>query len=304
MPQFPAVLIPPQVQRIALSKPPAPEFRDNFPRSPAIAHPEIINIQEALYQTMGLIVVVALVTIVAKELGITLLIVGSIYIVFQIRYQFQTYKIRCQKHQVALERYLASLESYSREEIKYQQKLAIAHSPDRLLEFRQQQFRSFFKKIPAINNGLALTSNSSSNVFDNLHKNNLHKNNEQANDEIIYSFGIELQKHFSGIIYQGVSLSIASIDCEWCPSLTYIDPDLNLHIAIEIISPLKNDANVMRNDLAARFLVDSGWIIISFLEEQILQNSAECCKEFAKLLDRLSLDQTVLSNFADIPELD
>ncbi len=302
MHQFPVILIPPEVQRIALSKPVVPEFNIELPSSPSLRQPRTIHIQEAIYLTMGLVVVVALVTVVAnaKELGIILLIVGSIAIIFRIRSQFQTYKRRYERHQATLERYLKKLEAYSHQEIKYQRDLAIAHAPERILEFRHDQFRKFFAKLPPKTNGLALNngSNNGSNLFGQVKP-----TDEQATEGIIYYFGIALQQHLSGTLYQGMTLYIASIDYEWCPALTYIDPALNLHIAIEISLPSENAAILMRNDLAARFLVDSGWIIIKFSQEQILQSSAECCKEFAKLLDRLSLDPSVLPSFRDTPEL-
>lgn len=303
--QFPVILIPPEVQRIALSKPVAPEFNIELPSSPALRQPKAIHTQEAISLTLGLVAVVGLVTVIgnAKELGIILLIVGSIAIIFRIRYQFQSYKRRYQRHQTTLERYLKKLEAYSHEEIKYQRDLAIAHAPDRILEFRHQQFRSFFAKLPPNQNGLALNVLNNGSNNGNNPVGQVKPTDEQANEGIIYYFGIALQQHLSGTLYQGMTLYIASIDYEWCPALTYIDPALNLHIAIEISLPSENGATLMRNDLAARFLVDSGWIIIKFSQEQILQSSAECCKEFAKLLDRLSLDLTVLPSFEYTPEL-
>jgi hypothetical protein len=48
--------------------------------------------------------------------------------------------------------------------------------------------------------------------------------------------------------------------------------------------------------------MNSGWIIIKFSQGQIAENPDACCKEFAKLLDRLSLDTTVLPSFTNIPD--
>ncbi|PZO43737.1 MAG: hypothetical protein DCF19_03655 [Pseudanabaena frigida] len=296
MRQFPVILIPPEVQRIAQSKPVAPEFNIELPSVPSYRQPKPIHIQEALSLTIGLILVVALVTVFAKELGIILLIVGTVAIVFRVRYQFQTYNRRYQKHQDNFQRYLSKLEAYSHQEIQYQRALAIAHAPDRILEHRHQQFKSFFAKLAPIENAIALRD--ASNPFANTKP-----TDDRAIEGVIYYFGITLQQHLSGTLYQGVKLYIPSIDYHWSPALTYVDPELNLHVAIEISLPSDNAAIMMRDDLAERFLVDSGWIIIKFFQEQILQNSAECCKEFAKLLDRLSLDPSVLPNFANTADL-
>jgi len=284
MRQFPATLIPPEVQRIAQSKPVAPKFNVALP-SIAYSQPTPINIQEAIALSLGLIVVVAIVTIFAKELGIILLIVGMGAIILRTRSQFLSYKRRYQEYEGSLQYYFVKLEAYSREEVQYQHKLAIAHAPERILEFRHQQFKKFFAKLTVNEQAIALTNSS-----DSIAK-------------IVCHFGIRLQQHVSGTIYQGTKLSIPSINYNWLPALTYIDPALNAHIAIEISSPSESAATLMQDDLADRFLVDSGWIIIKFSQEQISQSAAECCKEFAKLLDRLSIDPTVLSSFADTPDL-
>ncbi len=286
MRQFPVILIPPEVQRIAQSKPAAPKL-SKPPRLPSSEQPQPINIQEAIALSFGLIFVVALVTTFAKELGIMLLIVGTVAIVLRIRYQFLTYKKRYQSHQNTLQSYFQKLEVYSREEVRYEQKLAIAHSPERILEFRHQQFRKFFAKITPIENAIALAK---------IHS-------PDRDQSAIYNFGITLQQNLSGTIYQGVKLYIPSVNQDWLPTLTYIDPVLNVHIAIEIIADSESAANLMQKDLCDRFLVDSGWIMIKFSQQQILQSSDACCKEFAKLLDRLNLDTFVLSNFDAIPDL-
>ena len=282
---FPVILIPPEVQRIAQSKPVAPKLNMVLPSLPSNQQPAPIQIQEAIALSFGLIFIVALVTAVAKELGIILLIIGTVAIVLKIRYQFLTYKKRYQSHQNALQSYFSKLEAYSREEVNHQQKLAVAHAPERVIEFRHQQFQKFFAKIPTVENAIALTKSSN------------------AIADAISDFGVMLQQYVSGTIYQGTKLYIPSINYNWLPALTYIDPALNAHIAIEISLPSESAATLTQNSLADRVLVDSGWIIIKFSQEQISQSAVECCKEFAKLLDRLSIDPTVLSNFADTPDL-
>ena len=296
MRQFPVILIPPEVQRIAQSKPPAPEFNIEIPSVPFFRQPKPIHIQEALGLTIGLVTLVAIVTLVNKILGLGLLIVGMVVIILRIRYQFQTYKKRYKKHQDTLQHYLAKFEVYSHQEIKYQRELAIAHAPERIQAFRYQQYRDFFAKVLTIRDAIAIKD--STNPFGKDQS-----KDEQAIEGVIYYFGINLQQYVTGTLYQGVKLFIPSIDYDWSPALVYIDPALNLHIAIEISVPSDNAAIIMRDDLAERFLVDSGWIIIKFAQEQILQSSTECCKEFAKLLDRLSFDHNVLTKFADTPDL-
>lgn len=287
MRQFPVILIPPEVQRIAQSKPVAPKMSIALPSLPSNQQPAPIQIQEAIALSFGLIFVVAIVTTFAKELAIMLLIVGTVALVLRIRYQFLTYKKRYQSYQNTLQNYFKKLEAYSREEVGYEQKLAIAHSPERILQFRRQQFQKFFAKMPTVENAIALAQS----------------NPSTPEQSAIYNFEITLQQHLSGTLYQNVKLHIPSANQDWQPALTYIDPELNVHIAIEIIRDSEGAANLMQKDLCDRFLVDSGWIMIKFSQKQISQSSTACCKEFAKLLDRLSLAPSVLSNFDAIPDL-
>lgn len=300
MRQFPVILIPPEVLRIAQAKPPSPVFNAKIPKLISSEPPQSINIQESLFLTIGLTLIVALVTLAAKELGIMLLIVGTVGIIVRIRYEFLTYKKRYTNYQNDLQNYFSELESYSREEIKYQSDLAIAHSPSRLLAFRHQQFLRLFKKIPSYEAAIALSERLSESRNSLL---GLKSANKPTIESCIYNFGITLEPLLSGIFYKGMKLHIPSIDYDWAPALTYIEPELGLHIAIEVYLLAENAAVGRQNDLAERFLVDSGWIVIKFSQDQILQSSAECCKEFAKLLDRLSLDINVLPSFVDTPDL-
>lgn len=295
MRQFPVILIPPEVQRIAQSKPVAPELNIPLPSPPPNQLPAPIQIQEAIALSFGLIAIVAIVTLVAKELGIILLILGTVVIVLRIRYQFLTYKRRYQSHQNVLQNYFTKLEAYSREEVSYQQKLAIAHAPERVLEFRHHQFQKFFAKLPPIENTSILTNPAGLKLPSGQAP--------QAIAETIYNFGVTLQKHLSGTLYQGCQQYIPSIDYHWAPALTYVNPELNARIAIEIANSSESAASLTQNDLVDRSLVGSGWIIIKFAQEQIRQSPASCGKEFAKLLDRLSFEPSVLEDFRDIPDL-
>ncbi len=287
MRQFPIILIPPPVQRVAQSKPDAPAFNGNLPIAPSQA-PQPIETQQAILLTIGLILVVGVVTLIAKELGIVVMIVGAIAIIFKVRYQFQTYQNRYQKYQDSLQGYLLQLENYSREELQYQHKLAIAHAPERLLNFRQQQYKKLFAKLALTDQGRAI------NELDN----SIHLATNVA------QFGNALQKYLSGNLYQNAKLHIPSINYEWSPALVYRDPELNCLIAIEIVSSVENRAAIAQNDLAERFLINANWIIIKFAEDQIQRQTLECCREFAKLLDRLSLDLQPITRLADAKDLE
>ena len=65
MRQFPVILIPPEVQRIAQSKPVATEFTLKLPTVPAAGSPDPIDTQEALFFTGGLMFIVFLVSLAA-----------------------------------------------------------------------------------------------------------------------------------------------------------------------------------------------------------------------------------------------
>ncbi len=285
MRQFPLILIPPDLQRIAQSKPVAPKFATSLPSVPAQV-PQPIQVQEAILQTLGLIAIVALISLVARELGLILLIIGIVSIIVRIRFQFQSYNTRYQRYQAQFQSYLERLESYSREELKYQQELAIAHAPKRIQEFRHRQYQQFFKKYPPLTGLIPFPSGSSKTAI-----------NQLANT---------LRSHLtaeSGDVYQGVKVKIPNIEYEWQPQMIYLDHLLQSRIAIEIVDISVSSQSLMQSDLVERFLLDSGWIILKFTQVQISQHPAECVKEFAKLLDRLSIDPSLLPKFENVADL-
>ena len=288
MRQFPLVLVPPDLQRIAQSKPAAPKFATSLPSVPAQV-PQPIQVQEAILQTIGLIAIVALISLVARELGLILLIMGIVAIIVKVRFQFQSYNTRYQRYQAQFQSYLERLESYSREELKYQQELAIAHAPDRIQEFRHRQYQQFFKKYPPLTNLVPFQTGSSKdaiNQFVNTLRSHLTQESTGAS---------------TGEIYQGIKVKIPNIEYEWQPQLIYIESSLQARVAIEIIET--SSSSLMPSDLVERFLLDAGWIIIKFTQVQISQAPMECIKEFAKLLDRLSIDPSLLPKFEDVPDL-
>ena len=292
MRQFPLVLVPPDLQRIAQSKPVAPKFATSLPSVPAQV-PQPIQVQEAILQTLGLIAIVALISLVARELGLILLIMGIVAIIVRIRFQFQSYNTRYQRYQAQFQSYLERLESYSREELKYQQELAIAHAPTRIQEFRHRQYQQFFNKYPPLPNLVPFQAENSQTAiaisqFANTLRSYL---NQESTGES------------AGEIYQGIKVKIPNIEYEWQPQLIYIEPSLQARIAIEIIDTSNSSQSLMQSDLVERFLLDAGWIIIKFTQVQIAQHPTACVKEFAKLLDRLSIDPSLLNKVENVPDL-
>jgi hypothetical protein len=276
MRQFPIILIPPEVQRIALSKPAIPDFVAKIPQAPLL--PNAIDIKQTLYLTGALILCVAIVALLARELAILLLLFGTVAIIVQVRYQFTTYKTRYQSYQEAFQRYLLVLENYSREDLKYQQAMAIALAPERLREFRQQQLQRFLdnltvKLVPS-DRGLPIADMS---------------NLASALEEPILQLGCQLQNVLSGTVYQGTKLHIPSLSMDLSPTLVYVEPNLQFPMAIEVVLDEQNSFGLTQDNLTDRFLNSAGWIIIKFSRTQVWRSPETCCHEIIKLLEKLSL---------------
>ncbi|MDX2255859.1 MAG: hypothetical protein NW214_10110 [Pseudanabaenaceae cyanobacterium bins.39] len=276
MRQFPIILIPPEIQRIAQSKPAIPEFTTKIPQAPL--PPSSIDVKKTLYLTGALILFVAVVALMAKELAIIILLLGTVAIIVQVRYQFTTYKTRYQSYQEAFQRYLLVLENYSREDLKYQQEVAIALAPERVRGFRQQQLQKFWAsltvKLAPSDRGLPIAE--AAKISPTL-------------EEPIYQFGCQLQKAVTGIVYQGTKLHISSLSLDLSPALVYVEPNLPIPIAIEVVKDEQSSSKLTQDNLSDRFLNNAGWIIIKFSQAQIWRLPETCCEEVIKLLEKIGL---------------
>lgn len=121
-------------------------------------------------------------------------------------------------------------------------------------------------------------------------------------------FGPELYTYFPEKIYERIKVGSRT------PDFAYIDPDTGLHIDIEIDEPyiprqypnqvpLEPTHYIGSDDSRDQEFNQRGWIVIHFSEEQVIRHSRSCCKEVAKIIFRLTENQSVLSSFEGIRDL-
>lgn len=123
------------------------------------------------------------------------------------------------------------------------------------------------------------------------------KQNNQA--PILSRFLPALRANFPGKIQTGVYLRYwdklrgTSL---YSPDFAYIDRSLNLHIAIEVDTPLQETrpnksstpaTESLKNKPRDEIFLERGWIVVRFAAQQIQNNPRGCCKTLATLLNQI-----------------
>ncbi|ELR99794.1 hypothetical protein [Gloeocapsa sp. PCC 73106] len=132
-----------------------------------------------------------------------------------------------------------------------------------------------------------------------------------------------LDDYFKGKIYVGVKMQHPdfSADCAYTPDFTYIgnfqylNQEIQFYIDIEVDEPYYRNSSsggnvpchyigLRKDETRNNFFLERGWIVIRFAEEQVARQAESCCKELAKLIAQITLDDSLLNNFRNIPDLE
>jgi hypothetical protein len=132
-----------------------------------------------------------------------------------------------------------------------------------------------------------------------------------------------LNHYFRDKIYVGVKMQNPNFSSGYAytPDFTYVDnfkylnEKVPFYIDIEVDEPYYFDSDIkdnspchyiglVKDETRNKFFLDRGWIVIRFAEEQVAIQADSCCKELAKLISQITLDDSIVNNFRNIPDLD
>lgn len=124
------------------------------------------------------------------------------------------------------------------------------------------------------------------------------------------SFEWEVWRYFSNKIHTGLLVSRPGYLNPYIPDLAYIDPELNLHIDIEVDEPYVQATHQPLHYLGCpkdrernRFFREHGWVVIRFSELQVAQSATGCCKTIAGVVAKLTGDNSIMQPFRHVPTL-
>jgi hypothetical protein len=183
----------------------------------------------------------------AAWFGILVFVIGGIAIILQVRWQIRTYLVREKAYQVRVASYLRALEAYGISEVNSESSNLLAT----VLQQYQFIYQLSSKILP----------------------------------DYLVEFDLLLKQKLSERVHYKVSipLSEAGFELDWA----YIDPDLNLHIAILIFDP--------KYSIAQQLLLQMGWILLEFSETDLASEPGKSVEKVCQTVALFKINNGVLT---------
>lgn len=290
MSDFPIVLIPDAIQHTRMAQPPAsPPPSLAVPSHPGNPPQKVNKISIGIQSAIAIVLSFIIGNIASSNLiGTLLLMSGLCAIAFRTWQQFNNYSQRKKKYQEEIAVYKRKQEDNERKKRLHYEQDQAAKTPEKIAEFRYE-------------------------LLLNLLSQTISPDGQESSAPEGYSeryFCDYLVRFFPNNIYTKLTLNIPDFPYPYSPDFAYIDSNINLHLDIEIDEPYAYKSSEVTHYLAAQkderrniFFLDRGWIIIRFSEEQIVRYPDSCCKTVAQTIAYLLNNDSILSQFRNVPSL-
>ena len=209
-------------------------------------------------------------------------------IAFQAWQQIETYPQRKRDHQREAGAYPKKLEDYDRKKRQHEEENRASRNPERVSEFQYKLLRDILSWTSRHDGDRSVAK----------------RGRSEAN------FGDYLKRYFPGKIHSGLTLKIWNFDHPYTADFTYVDSSLKLHIDVEVDEPYAYNTKEPTHYLGARkddnrndFFLGKGWLVIRFSEEQASCYPQSCCKTITSASAQVLGDDSVLNQFATVPNL-
>ncbi|MBD2102142.1 hypothetical protein [Leptolyngbya sp. FACHB-261] len=279
--------------------PPVPTYRSSPAPEKTKLQP-VPKAQLAISAGAGLVVALLLYAVLLQFLGDSIALLG-VALALGVSGTRLIQQFRYNRRVVALQRqYEWQLADYLQQEDQAraehreqtQDREALLSDPRRLLAFRVGRLQPLFAEIQCLRAArLAQT-----------------RPNDAAESELL----AQLQQEFPDRIHRGINLMIEGLAVECLPKIAYIDPQLKLHIAVEIDRAFDFDpmtgACEPRNFIGGtrngeHILLDQNWVVLRFTQEQALNHPRSCAKTLAHTIASVTGDKQLFANFRTVPNL-
>ncbi len=287
MSHFPVILIPSSIQQAKSAHPPIPTFPESPPQQPG-TKPQKLNYPLIAVEVALAIIISAAITSSSAGLGFLSFIAAAGAIAFQAWQQIKTYPRRKLDHQREVSNYPEKLEDYDRKKRQHEEENKAAQSSERIAEFQYQLLRDILSQTSPHDGNRSIAPKG------------------KAEDK----FGDCLRQYFPGKIHSGLTLNIPDYPHPYTPDFAYLDYSLKLHIDIELDEPYAYNTKepthylgAWKDDNRNNFFLGKGWVVIRFSEEQVVRHPHSCCKTVAQAIAEVLGDNSVLNQFATVPNL-
>lgn len=234
------LLLPSPLQQALEARPPIPKRRSPFPHPPKVPFPRLVNVPRTLLEMFGMVLLAAIAIRINRVFGTSVIVLGVLVVIVRVQLQLVTYRSRWRNYRALMDRYFQQLESYAKQESQYEQ----STSAEGIKTFRRSLIISRLLEFPAV--GTLLTT-------------------AEVSPEV-RSLMTLIQEHLPGTVTHP----------QECPDLLYVDPQINLHLAIALDQvPPETE----------RWL-DQGWVVVVFPAEEVMRSPHKClhiCQRIADL---------------------
>jgi hypothetical protein len=257
---YPKVLIPKNIKDVKTSLPRV----TGEPIQPKNLRQKQQSADIYIYVSILLIIVIAII-------GETLIHIPSFVILLSVIYFMRHLKIKDfnsseqQKYNIEQKKYEKDLSEY------YSREREAQNNPIIIKNHRKELLGVILKKTKKTNCTIVPQNGISESYFENY-----------------------LKKYFKDRIFTNLGISESNFNTPpYQPDFTYICPETNLHIDIEIdeIYILKTGEPIhyridsyTRDDKRNNYFLNNNWVVIRFSEEQVIKYPDECCKVVAQTI--------------------
>ena len=286
MSHFPIVCMPYSLERAQDSLPPEIPFPEKPPANPG-DEPKQWDGAVIAIQTAAAAIAAPIISSVLP-IPVWLLFLGAVSaIAYGTWQQYKSYPDRKQVYRLQAAHYAKELPGYKRRKRNHEEEQKI-EVQKRLVPWRREQTRLALARTEP-HDGANSTA-------------------QEGRSERM--FRDHLERYFPGKIHANLTLQIPSFSHPYTPDIAYIDRAIGLSIDIEVDEPYvyrtkqaihysMSEKDCKRN----QFFVDKGWVVIRFSEQQVVCHPDSCCKVVAQKIAQITVDDSILSRFANIPDL-
>lgn len=287
MSYFPIIKTPQEIKQIQCAFPSKIPFTESPPIQ-SVEEPQKYNLTLIFLESVLAFTIIPIISQSIPTIGFFLFILAIGTIAIQTWLQYESYPNRLQKYRYQVKDYNTKLLEYKDRKHKHEQEQKIAQSPARIARWRREQMSEILK-------------------YTTPHDGNRSSATKGFSEEKFKGY---LNQYFSNKIHTGLTLKFSDSYHPYAPDFTYIDREINLYVDIEIDEPYvyhtgqpTHFQGAWKDDKRNNFFNEKLWAVIRFSEEQVVCYPHSCCKTIAREISQIIQDDSVLNQFANIPDL-
>ncbi len=270
---YPIIFIPTPILQALEAFPIVWKFTEPKPLAPT-NKPQPINLTSFFSKAIPLIITFASISLIAGNIIITVHIsIGGILIAaFNLWQQQNHYLQKLNKYEQEMRDYNRQLGEWRERELQHKRQIAESQKPEKINQYRNKIIKDILlKTVPADGRDTRIKY-----------------------EWIESEFSKQLEQLYPQKIYHKLTIQNPNSYQPYCIAIAYFDKVINLHIDIEIDIPYYNETGkssnwevLIKENQRHQILLQKGWIVIRFAEEQIISSPQSCCKVIAEVINKV-----------------